>query len=589
MIAVRRFLFQILFLSLLSITLHGTAQADTDLPKVLNSKDIATYRHIFVLQEEGKWREADRAIKRLESDILMGHILFQRYMHPTKYRSKYNELASWMKRYSDHPTAWRVYKLAKRRQGKARAPRRPVATRYPGVTGQAALKAPPTPNRNRATTKEIATFKANIRKNLRRGRLSRSEKYYWAMQRRNILTSHEQAEALYQIARYYFYEGKDVKAQSYSERGISYSGKTVPSLYWIAAMTHWRHGNIDAAKVQFLALSNAERADDWLISGSHFWAARAALRQKNPDEASEHLIKAAAYKESFYGLIASRQLGIKLEIDWTIPPLKTEHITRLLTYPAAKRAIALSQIGQSNLADEEIRLLWGREGVSVQDDITALAAKLNLPAIQLRLSRASGTGNPAPAALRYPLPDWSPAGGFTVDRAFIFASIHQESSFQLRAKSGPGARGLMQITPATARVISRGKPLLSKNHKKLYIPKYNLALGQHYIDYLRESQFVGGNLFMLLSAYNAGPGNLIRWKREINYHNDPLLFIETIPFRETRNHIEIVMANLWLYRMRLGQPTPSLDVLAEGGWPTLARLDPDSDTVIAAMALAAGK
>lgn len=543
-----RHLRQIIILSLLILGLQTNAMADAKLPDVLDKKDVVTYRHIFALQEDGKWREADKAIKSLKNNLLMGHVLFQRYMHPKKYRSKYNELASWMKKYPDHPTAWRVYKLAKKRQGKARAPQRPVETRYPGVTGQAAQKAPPTPKRSKIQTREIATFTANIRKNLKRGRLSRAEKYYWAMDRRNLLTPHEHAYALYQIARYYFYEGEDVKAQGYAERGTAYSGPTVPSLYWIAAMTHWRHGNIDAAKTHFLSLTQAERAGDWLTAGGHFWAARAALRQKSPVEANEYLIKAAQYYETFYGMIAARQLGIKVKIDWSPPPFNNGHLTRLLTYPAANRAIALTQVNQNSLADEEIRLLWGRNGVSVQDDIIALAAKLNLPAIQLRLSRASGTGHPAPAAIRYPLPDWTPEGGFTVDRAFLFASIHQESSFQSRAKSGPGARGVMQITPATARHISRGKPHLSKNRSNLYEPKYNIALGQHYIDYLQDSEFVAGNLFMLLSAYNAGPGSLIRWKRDIDYHNDPLLFIETIPFRETRHHIEIVMTNLWLDR-----------------------------------------
>lgn len=589
MISLFHYLRQILFLSLFIFAQSPAAIADADLPPVLNKKDVVTYKHIFALQEDGKWRAADKAIKTLSDDILMGHIMFQRYMHPTKYRSRYNELASWMKRYADHPTAWQVYNLARKRQGKARAPRRPIATRYPGVTGQAAKKAPPTPKRSKAVTREIATFNSNIRKSLRRGRLTRAEKYYWAMERRNILTAHENANALYQISRYHFYEGNDVKAQGYSELGARYSGASVPSLHWIAAMTHWRHGNIEAAKTHFLSLTHADRAGDWLRAGGYFWAARAALRQKNPTQANDNLIKAAQYRETFYGMIATRQLGIKVDIDWSLPPLNKDHLTRLLTYPAVHRAIALSQVNQNNLADEEIRLLWGRKGVSVQDDVTALAAKLNLPAIQLRLSRASGTGHPSPAALRYPLPDWAPDGGFTVDRAFLFASIHQESSFQSKAKSGPGARGVMQITPATARVIARSKPYLKKGRGKLYEPSYNIALGQHYIDYLQESAFVEGNLFMLLSAYNAGPGNLIRWKRDINYHNDPLLFIETIPFRETRHHIEIVMTNLWLYRMRLGQPTPSLDVLAEGGWPTLARLDPDSAILIANIAQAKGQ
>ncbi len=78
---------------------------------------------------------------------------------------------------------------------------------------------------------------------------------------------------------------------------------------------------------------------------------------------------------------------------------------------------------------------------------------------------------------------------------------------------------------------------------------------------------------MALAAYNGGPGSLMNWREEVSYHQDPFLFIESIGFYETRNYIERVMANLWLYRMRLGQDTPSLNALASGAWPTLEHLD----------------
>ena len=75
------------------------------------------------------------------------------------------------------------------------------------------------------------------------------------------------------------------------------------------------------------------------------------------------------------------------------------------------------------------------------------------------------------------------------------------------------------------------------------------------------------------TAYNGGPGNLGRWENRIDYNDDPLLFIETIPYRETRNFIEKVIANMWIYRMRFGQPTPSLDAAAAGAWPVYEALD----------------
>ena len=78
---------------------------------------------------------------------------------------------------------------------------------------------------------------------------------------------------------------------------------------------------------------------------------------------------------------------------------------------------------------------------------------------------------------------------------------------------------------------------------------------------------------LLAVAYNGGPGNLRKWRAKIDDGGDPLLFIETIPSRETRNFVERVLANFWIYRMRLGQATPSLDLVAGGSWSPYVSFD----------------
>ncbi len=545
----------------------------TELPQILSQEDIKRYQRVFELHQQAKWKQADRLIKRLDNPILMGHVTFEKLMHPTGYRSNYNELAAWMKRYADHPNAWRVYRLAKRRQGKARAPRTPEKTRYPGVTGQSALPKPTLPRRSRLERKAVTTFFANVRRYVRRGTPDRAEKRYWAMDARGLLVAHEKAEALERIAASYYYEGDDFRAMKLSELGANFSREIVPQIDWIAGLSNWRTGNLEASYLHFDALANSERARDWLLAAGSYWAGRAAMRLGNADQAIEHFKTAATFVETFYGLIASRQLGIKPSIDWSVPPLQQASADRLLKYPATRRAIALAEVGRDDVADEEMRLLWGREGVTVQDDVLAFATALNLPAIQIRLGRAGGTGEPAPIATRYPMPNWQPAGGFTVDRAMIFAMVRKESDFRSRAKSRVGAGGLMQVMPATASYITKNRALLRRNRSQLYEPEFNIALGQQYIEYLLETAYVEDNLLMALAAYNGGPGSLLGWRREVDFGVDPLLFIESISFYETRNYIERVMANLWLYRMRLGQPTPSLDTLASGAWPTLNYLD----------------
>lgn len=568
---------QLLATVLFAFTVSSAAVSQSaTVPSVLSERDIERYQRVFELQQQAQWDQADREIAKIDNPILMGHVQFQKLMHPTGYRSSYSELAAWMKRYADHPNAWRVYRLAKRRQGKARAPRAPEKTRYPGVTGQSALPKPPLPRRSRLERKAATTFLANVRRYVRRGTPERAEKRYWAMDARGLLVAHEKAEALERISASYYYEGDDFRAMKFAELGANYSREIVPQVDWIAGLAHWRQGNLEAAYRHFDALANSERAGDWLLSAGAYWAGRAALRLGNVAKATAHLKLSASYVETFYGLIANRQLGIEPEIDWSVPPLKQSAVDHLLKFPATRRAIALVEIGRDNVADEELRLLWGREGVGVQEDMLAFSTALNLPAIQYRLGRVGGTGDPAPVATRYPMPNWEPAGGFSVDRAMIFAMVRKESDFRSRARSRVGAGGLMQVMPATASYITNDRSLLRRaSRNQLYEPEFNIALGQQYIEYLMATEYVQDNLLMALAAYNGGPGSLLTWRREVDFGVDPLLFIESISFYETRSYIERVMANLWLYRMRLGQPTPSLDTLASGAWPTLNYLDTD--------------
>jgi soluble lytic murein transglycosylase-like protein len=104
-------------------------------------------------------------------------------------------------------------------------------------------------------------------------------------------------------------------------------------------------------------------------------------------------------------------------------------------------------------------------------------------------------------------------------------------------------------------------------------PEINMALAQEYIGELRESAGIGDNLLLLAAAYNCGPSGPQRWQADPQLRDDPLLFLESIPRRETRIFTERVLANYWIYRQRLGQPTPDLDALAAGEWPTYTALD----------------
>jgi soluble lytic murein transglycosylase-like protein len=104
-------------------------------------------------------------------------------------------------------------------------------------------------------------------------------------------------------------------------------------------------------------------------------------------------------------------------------------------------------------------------------------------------------------------------------------------------------------------------------------PVMNMTLGQRYLLHLLESEAVGRDLIRLLAAYNAGPQTVIRWKQrreqltDADIRDDALLAIETLPSPETRHFITRVLYGYWMYSERLGQPSPSLDAVAEGRWP----------------------
>ena len=185
-----------------------------------------------------------------------------------------------------------------------------------------------------------------------------------------------------------------------------------------------------------------------------------------------------------------------------------------------------------------------------------------------------------PVRALYPLPNWEPREGYRVDRALIFAFIRQESAFNVRAKSYAGARGLMQLMPATAGFIAR-KRFRGSKRNQLYDPALNISLGQKYIEHLLENDHIDGDLLMVAAAYNGGPGNLRKWQNRARKgaYTDALMFIESIPARETRIFIERVLSNLWMYRERLGEPAPSLDALAAGKRPTYIAVDGTKGTV----------
>ena len=164
------------------------------------------------------------------------------------------------------------------------------------------------------------------------------------------------------------------------------------------------------------------------------------------------------------------------------------------------------------------------------------------------------------------MPNWEPQGGWLLDKSLVYAFVRQESCFNNRAESYVGALGLMQLMPKTAKELAGTLQCPFSKHA-LKDPAYNLRLGQAYLTQLLDYDQVQNNLMFLAVAYNAGPGNLTKWKNKMEHHEDPLLFLETIPSRETRGFVERILVNYWIYLNLTGSSLQVLDNVVQGQWP----------------------
>jgi soluble lytic murein transglycosylase-like protein len=551
-------------------------------PRVLSDRDADLYRQIFALQIAGDWRAADRRMARLSDRRLLGHLLAQRYLHPTAYRSKYQELRDWMAHYADHPDAPRIYKLAlKRRPKNYKYPARPAARPSGPAASRTKLQKPyrSTKRLSKAKRRQAAQLKRQIRRNVLRTRLSVTEKLLAGAQAKRLLDRVERDDGLSRVAAAWFYYGNTKRAFELADGAARRSGKHLPMAHWIAGLAAWRLDRVETAAGHFEKLAVSRTASGWTAAAGAYWAARAHLRLRRPAQMSRWLTVAAESPRTFYGLLAQRALGIKLRFDRHAHALQPAHVATLAAEPRGARAMALLQVGERQRAERELKNLNGGAAPAMTQALLVFADHARMPGLAFRLGHRLAATEPSGPSLGildgalYPIPPWRPKGGFTVDRALIYALVRQESGFNPNAKSRDGARGLMQLMPSTASFIARDRGFRKRKRRKLFDPETNLALGQRYIAYLLADRAVGGDLFRLTTAYNGGPGNLNKWQRQMDYRGDPLMFIESLPSRETRLFIERVLANLWIYRARLGQPAPSLDGIASGDWPLYVALD----------------
>jgi soluble lytic murein transglycosylase-like protein len=381
------------------------------------------------------------------------------------------------------------------------------------------------------------------------------------------LSYEARAEAGQRVAFAYYVNGDDANARRVADtwrQGAT--GEWAAQAAWISGLASWRLNDFNAASGAFQQVARLADQRE-LRAGGNYWAARSEQAAGRPANV-ERFLKAAATTpestESFYGLLARETLGMptKLARDSLVA---TDPVVDNL--PNVRRAIELARIGEPALAEDMLRHQALIGSPSEHHALIKVAERLDLPAAQLWLADHGQWGARSDSDDRYPNPRWTPVGGWRVDPALAFGHIKQESAFRRTAVSTAGAVGLMQVLPITAQQEASSRGLVY-TRASLTDPKYNLEFGQSFIERMRGNSGTAGQLPRVIASYNAGPLPVARWAT-INDKGDPLLWIESLPYWETRYYVPSVMRNMWVYQGLDNEPTVSLTMMAEHRWPSL--------------------
>ncbi len=284
-----------------------------------------------------------------------------------------------------------------------------------------------------------------------------------------------------------------------------------------------------------------------------YWLGRAYEKQKDYASSKKYYLSSAEFDYTFYGQLSMERAKIKpkkgiLEIsshDKKLKPLKNELIDVSISLFFAERGVLADYF-----AGESSFLLNEKERKYFSNNLL----KLGFTKGALTIAKKSNKlGNPIYEAL-FPLNNIMPPKQ-KMDSALVLSVIRQESEFFRAAKSRTGALGLMQVMPATAKEVSRKLKIKYVKRDLLINEKYNVQIGTYYLNYLLNR--FDGSKVLSLAAYNAGPGKVKKWINNMGDPRrkgiDPLIWIELIPYGETRNYLKRVLEAYWPYKMKINQ------------------------------------
>jgi soluble lytic murein transglycosylase len=300
------------------------------------------------------------------------------------------------------------------------------------------------------------------------------------------------------------------------------------------------------------------------IARAAYWAGRAAAAMGEPDEATAWYREAARHWSTYYGQLAMQTLGEAAQLTLPPPPaVAIEDAEALQADEVAQAARLLVELGFPRLADPFVLHLEGRAETASQRELVAvLSLSLERTDLSVRVGKRAARAGIHLVPRTYPLVDLPQIDG--VETALVLAIARQETLFRADAVSPAGALGIMQLMPATARIVARSIDLRFNRGKLLSDPAYNATLGGSHLANLIANY--DGSYVLAVAAYNAGEGRVNRWMRANGDPRDDdvdvIDWVETIPFEETRNYVQRVLESLQVYR-RVGPRSDEALRLAE--------------------------
>ena len=305
------------------------------------------------------------------------------------------------------------------------------------------------------------------------------------------------------------------------------------------------------------------------IARGEYWTGRAFEASDKQPEAKIAYANAAKFPYVYYGQLATEKLGRRIYI----PKTKVTRQERN-AFNAARTVEATKIAFRNGYESEGEQLLFALAksagGAKEMFLVGDLAEKLKRPDLLVKLGKTGISRKNFAPEVAFPLfRSYYKGKARHTEVPFLMAVSRQESEFNPKVVSHAGARGLMQLMPATAKETARKLGLPYNLNRLLSDPYYNATLGSYYLE--QQVERFNGSYIKALAAYNAGPGRVNRWTQSygspLDPKVDPIDWAETIPFSETRNYVQRIMESLNVYRARTNSPlagTPMLKDLRRG-------------------------